>query len=308
MTIDMRHLRCALAAYDQGSLRKAALALGIRQVTVSRNIEAIETRVGYTLFIRQRNGVHPTTEGMDFLHMARRIVRDMENLTGDRGAVRRSRGSHLTIGFYTSISAGQLRATLLEFRNRFPDMQWRLVGGTRREILKGVEEGHIDVGIVTTRGLVWPDASLPLWPERCVAALPASHLLAGQTVIEWSQLRGDRFLTSTIDPGTDIAALIRFYLQRGSFHPVIAEHETSLHILKPFVAEGRGIVIDCESSTGETLPGVIYREIRHENLPSELRFTACWSRNNPNPSLTAFLALLRERHPDFASGSADGTA
>ncbi|MFT9089928.1 MAG: LysR family substrate-binding domain-containing protein [Gluconacetobacter sp.] len=233
--------------------------------------------------------------------MARRIVRDMDILTGDRSTVRRNRADHLTIGFYTSVSAGQLRATLLEFRNRFPDMQWRLVGGTRRSILKGVEEGHIDVAIVTTHGLVWPDVSLMLWPERCVAVLPESHRLAGQRIIEWGQLRGERFLTSTVDPGSEITAMIRFHLQRESHHPVIIEHETSLQILKPFVAEGRGILIDCESGTGESLAGLTYRELRHENTPSELRFTACWLRNNPNRALAAFLTLLRERHPDLSA-------
>lgn len=307
MTIDMRHLRCALAALEQGSLRKAATILGLRQITVARHIQAIETRVGYSLFVRQRNGVHPTTDGMDFLHMARRILRDMDRLIADPETVRRSRAERLTIGFYTSVSAGNLKATLAEFRARYPDLQWRLVGGSRRDLLKGVERGDIDVAIVTAGGLLWSDASLPLWPERCIAVIPTSHPLAAESVLEWTMLRKERFLTSTVDPGPEISAAIRFHLHRGSYRPVIVEHETSLHILRPFVSEGRGLLLDCESSTGETVAGLTYREIRHENVPSEIRFTACWSQHNPNRSLATFLTLLRERYPDL-SGRTDSTS
>jgi DNA-binding transcriptional LysR family regulator len=307
MTIDVRHLRCALAALEQGSLRKAATALGLRQVTVARHIEAIETRIGYSLFVRQRNGVHPTTDGMDFLHVARRLLRDMDRLIADPETVRRNRVERLTIGFYTSVSAGNLRATLTEFRTRCPDLQLRLVGGSRRDLLKGVECGDIDVAIVTASGLLWPDASLPLWPERCVILLPNSHPLAAETVLEWAMLRKERFLTSTVDPGPEISEIIRFHLHRGSYRPVIVEHETSLHILRPLVAEGRGLLLDCESSTGECGTGLTYREIRHENMPSEIRFAACWSQNNPNRSLGTFLTLLRERYPDL-SGRTDPTS
>lgn len=307
MMIDIRHLRCALAALEQGSLRKAATVLGLRQVTVARHIQAIETHVGYALFVRQRNGVHPTTDGMDFLHMARRILRGMEQLTAGPEAVRRGRAERLTIGFYTSVSTGNLKATLAEFRTRIPNLQWRLVGGSRRGLLRGVENGDIDVAIVTTGGLLWSGASLPLWPERCVAALPTSHPLAAETVLEWTMLRKERFLTSTFDPGPEISEVIRFHLHRGSYQPAIVEHETSLHILRPFVAEGCGLLLDCESSSGECVAGLTYREIRHDNVPSEIRFAACWSQNNPNRSLTAFLSLLRERYPDL-SGRTDSTS
>nr|WP_165925951.1 LysR substrate-binding domain-containing protein [Acetobacter fabarum] len=141
--------------------------------------------------------------------------------------------------------------------------------------------------------------SLPLWPERCIAVLPAKHPLAGEAVLEWMMLKKERFLVSSLDPGQELTRIIRACLGRSSHHPTLIEHDIPLASLRPFVSEDRGIMIDCESSTGETLPGIVYRELRFENAPSELRFAACWLRSNPSRPLASFLSLLRERYPDL---------
>lgn len=299
MTIETRHLRYAIAALEHGSIRKAALKLGVRQMTVVRHIQAIENRIGYSLFTRRRDGVHPTENGTDFMQAARRILRDMESLTANTHSSRHTRGDRISIGFYTSVSAGNLRATLSEFRNRYPELQWRLVGGRRRELLAEVEHGRIDIAIVTAGELDWTDGFLSLWPERCIAVLPEDHPFASEAVLEWLLLKNERFLVSGLDPGQELTRIIRACLRRGNHHPTVIEHEITLSSLRPFVSEGRGIMIDCESSIGETMPGIIYREIRHENIPSELRFAACWLRNNPSKALASFLSLLRERYPDL---------
>ena len=316
MTIETRHLRYAIAALEQGSIRKAALKLGVRQMTVVRHIEALENHVGYSLFTRRRDGVHPTDDGTTFMQAARRILQDMESLSANTRSSRHKRGERIAIGFYTSVSTGNLRATLTEFRSRYPDLQWRLVGGTRRELLAALERGHIDIAIVTAGELNWPEGSLPLWPERCIAVLPAQHPLAGEAVLEWMMLKKERFLVSSLDPGQELTRIIRACLGRGSHHPTLIEHDIPLASLRPFVSEDRGIMIDCESSTGETLPGIVYRELRFENAPSELRFAACWLRSNPSRPLASFLSLLRERYPDLipptsseppANGAVSGT-
>ncbi|MBV0888843.1 LysR family transcriptional regulator [Komagataeibacter oboediens] len=306
MTIETHHLRYAITALEQGSIRKAALKLGVQQMTIVRHIEAIENRIGYSLFTRRRDGVHPTDDGGDFMQAARRILRDMESLTATTRSSRHTRGTRISIGFYTSVSTGNLRATLSEFRHRHPDLQWRLFEGTRRELLAEVGRGQIDIVIVTAGDLVWPEGFLPLWPERCVAVLPTHHPLAAEAILEWSMLKAEHFLVSSLDPGQELTRIIRSCLHRGSHHPALTEHEITLSSLRPFVGEGRGIMIDCESSTGETLPGVTYREIRHENIPSELRFAACWLRNNPSRPLASFLALLRERYPDLTPPASPG--
>lgn len=71
---DWNELRFFLAAWEARSFSKAAAALGVGQATVSRQIAALEERVGHSLFDRTQNGLvatraaellHPYAESME---------------------------------------------------------------------------------------------------------------------------------------------------------------------------------------------------------------------------------------------------
>jgi Bacterial regulatory helix-turn-helix protein, lysR family len=72
--IDLRHLRCAVAAADYGSFRQAAEALKIQQSTLSRSILELERATSATLFKRSPGGVVVSTLGGDFVRMARSVL------------------------------------------------------------------------------------------------------------------------------------------------------------------------------------------------------------------------------------------
>jgi len=52
--------RSFLAVLQEGSLSGAARALGLTQPTITRHIEALETCIGFELFVRSQQGVSPT--------------------------------------------------------------------------------------------------------------------------------------------------------------------------------------------------------------------------------------------------------
>ena len=60
---ELRHLRYAVAAADQGSFRRAALAMNIQESAVSRRIRDLEDEIGAALFIRHTGGVTLTQAG-----------------------------------------------------------------------------------------------------------------------------------------------------------------------------------------------------------------------------------------------------
>lgn len=54
--LDVRHLRVLCAIADSGSLRKAALQLGMTQPSLTTQLHRIERAVGGTLFTREQTG------------------------------------------------------------------------------------------------------------------------------------------------------------------------------------------------------------------------------------------------------------
>lgn len=114
--VDLAHLRYTVAAADHGSFRRAADALLLRQSTLSRCVRRLEELLGMTDFERSSGGVVATRSGRDFLRMARSFLEQMEALTTFAHSTGRGTAGRLAIGFFTSFSAGNLRATLADFR------------------------------------------------------------------------------------------------------------------------------------------------------------------------------------------------
>src|SRR5467141_3740051 len=58
--------------------------------------------------------------GRDFLHVARSILEQVDSLVTKAHRTGRGETGRLTIGFYTSLTAGNLRATLVDYARRVP--------------------------------------------------------------------------------------------------------------------------------------------------------------------------------------------
>jgi DNA-binding transcriptional LysR family regulator len=96
VALDLRFLRYAVIAAEQGSFRKAATLLGLSQASVSRRIDILESRLGFKLFCRTPGGVSLTLVGERFLaeaikgidHLDRAIHMAASTSRGERGIVR----------------------------------------------------------------------------------------------------------------------------------------------------------------------------------------------------------------------------
>ena len=81
-----------------------------------------------------------------------------------------------------SLSAGNLRATLLDHRHRFPEVDTYLVDGSSDNLISELANSAIDVAVVAEPNPRWSDRSLTVWSERVVAALPENHPLTRRDV------------------------------------------------------------------------------------------------------------------------------
>jgi DNA-binding transcriptional LysR family regulator len=123
LAVDLVHLRYAVAAADHGSFRRAAEALLLRQSTLSRCIRQLEERIEMIVFKRSSGGVRATQAGRGFLRMARSILEQMDTLVASTHSTGRGEAGRLAIGFHTSLSVGNLGATLIDYAYRFPRVE-----------------------------------------------------------------------------------------------------------------------------------------------------------------------------------------
>lgn len=295
--IELQHLQYAVAAAEHGSLRQAAEALLVRQSTLSRCVRQLEQSIGVIVFDRSSGGVRATHAGRHFLRIARSILEQMDALVTHTHSTGRGEAGKLTVGFYTSLSAGNLRATLTDFKQRFPKVELGMAERSRARLVAALRNGALDIAIVTGDAPIQDNKALSLWSERTLVALPKGHSLADREAVYWTDLRSETLVLSHYDPGRELEDLVLSKLVSPEDRPRIERHDVSRGIIKSLVSLGFGISLVTESDAGASFSGLIYRELRDGTGPSRIGYSAHWRAENNNPALSSFLKLLGERYP-----------
>ena len=292
--IELDALVQTLMAAEQGSFHKAGSLLGVRPSTISRRVRQLESRIGVSLFERHRHGIRPTDAGKLFLESTRRIVGDLEALLTNARTAGRGESGWLRIGLYVSLSSGPLRETLLAYMDRFPDVEVRIIDEGRHGLMERLNSGALDVVIVAGQIFSGTHEVLPLWSERILLAVPENHRLAGQPVVSWDDLRRERILLSSRDPGPELRDALIAKLNGTGVLPMVVQTSADRDTVIGLVALRRSLTLLYGSNAGVVHPDVAYREIsgRTKTLPP--RYFACWHSCNDNPALRQFLRLLRE--------------
>ncbi len=302
MPTELRDLRWAITAARYRSLRRAAEELNVRQSTLSRRLRGLEYRLGAALFERTNGGTHPTPIGRDFLEMARRIIDETDAAFARLKAMSSGQAGRLTIGVYVSLATGNLRATLAEYRHRFPDVDVHTVDGAHDRLLCDMVSSSVDVAIMTTYYPGWDGHKLPLWSERVIAAVPEGHPLTEKTLLQWTDLAGEPLLVQQRGAGPEMQRLLASKLDPLGVQRFLHQ-DVSVDRLMGLVGAGFGICLILEGATGARYDGVAYREVHDHDGPVRFNFAAYWRETNGNPTLQTFLDILLERYPDLACRS-----
>lgn len=294
--LTLQHLRYATSAAEHGSFRRAAEALLVRQSTLSRCVGQLEETIGTTVFERSSGGVRATSAGRSFLRGARSILEQLDALVAVASRTGRGESGRLAIGFYTSISAGNFRGSLIEFHRRNPQIEIEMVEKSRQRLAAGVRNGVFDIAIVIGAAPIPECYSASLWSERIIVALLEAHPLASKEAVYWTDLKGERLLLSRQDPGPELQEIIVAKLASGD-RPNIQLHDVSRGSLWNLVSAGFGVTLLTEATVGTNFVGVVYKEMRDTTEPTRIGYSAHWRPDNENPALKTFLNLLAERYP-----------
>ena len=296
MSFDVRQLRYAIAAADHGSFYRAARALGIEQSSLSRNISKLEHSIGMPIFERSRAGVSTTVAGDAFLRGARPMVASADRLVLMMRAAGQGRAGGLRLGHNSSISAGNLRATMISWHQAEPDVDVDCVEMNRSVLLAGLDTGEVDIAVLM--GAIRYDGYQieTFWSERMFVALPAANPLAQRELVHWTDLRNERFALTAADPGPELRDFLLSRLAASGVKPEIRIHQCSRETILSVLGGRNHVTLVCEGSTGMHYPDVVYRPIYGEQGPALIAYSGYWSGDNRNPALRRFLDFIKSRY------------
>lgn len=147
--MDTELARTFLSVAAAGSFVAAAERLHVTQSTVSTRIRALEQRLGCPLFVRNKAGAALTDAGRRFQKHAALLVRTVEQARHDVGLPRGSRAS-VVVGARIGLWDGLLLDWLAWLRRSAADVSIRAEIGFEPDLMQGLIDGRIDIGIMYT--------------------------------------------------------------------------------------------------------------------------------------------------------------
>lgn len=147
--MDTELARTFLTVAATGNFVAAAARLHVTQSTVSARIHTLETTLGARLFHRGRNGAELTASGKRFMRHAKHLVRTVEQARHDVGLPHGFRDV-LTLSGRIALWEGFLPHWVAWMREAEPDVSLRLEIGFEQDIMQGLIEGTVDIGVMYT--------------------------------------------------------------------------------------------------------------------------------------------------------------
>lgn len=296
MPFDIRQLRYVIAAADHRSFQRAAETFQVKPSTLSRSILRLEHCLRAKLFTRTRSGVSTTAVGRDFVCEARQLVCRVDRLVTSIRTAGQGRTGDLVVGHNSPLSAGNLRATLFDFRDKFPTVEFNGIEAQHDDLVSGIREGRIDIAIATGEARYPGLTQASFWSERLLVAMSAGHNLASRELLHWSDLQQETFLLSANDPGPKFHDMLLGRLSGFGSRPKVRMHAVSRETIMSLLGGGLDVTITCEAGAGVQYPDVVLREVHDAHGLCMVGYSGYWRHDNTNPALRSFLSFIRNRY------------
>ena len=228
--IELRLIRQALALQRHQNFARAAHALNLTQPSLSRSIALLEDAVGVRLFDRGPKQVVPTVFGEILLERGAEMLRAETELVREIHLLASLETGKLVIGaapYPTSIFVGSAVARLA---SAYPKLKLRVITGDADMIMREVQAGECDVGLVAASALEdRPKLKLDLLSSYPMyLACRPGHPLAGVAKPSMATIMQFPLVSSLLGP--EAAGLLKGFDRAGQTDPDSGMFRPAIHV------------------------------------------------------------------------------
>lgn len=291
--MELRHLRYFNAVATELHFGRAAEKLHIAQPPLSKQIQDLETELGFELFIRTKRSVALTPAGQVFLIEVDQIFQKLDRAIDIGRKTSRGELGQISIGFVGSATYNILPVMLRQFRDRYPDVQIELHELTTDRQLVWLREGKIDIGLIRPQNISLDFGSQIIFRESLVVALPSNHHLANLATIELSLLATEPFILFARQLAPGLYDPIITICQAAGFSPQVVQECTQMQTIVSLVSANMGISILPASIQEDKRQGVVYKLITAGSDIDQLATIAIiWRLNDDSPTMKRLLEIV----------------
>ncbi|MBK8357481.1 MAG: LysR family transcriptional regulator [Comamonadaceae bacterium] len=146
--MDLKQLEYFVRVAELGGFTRAAIALGVAQPALSRQVRLLEVELRQTLLARNGRGATPTEAGKLLLEHARGILHQVDRAREELGRVRGALAGRVAIGLPPSLARVLTVPLTRAFRQQMPDAQLSISEGLSVTMQEWLVNGRLDIAVL----------------------------------------------------------------------------------------------------------------------------------------------------------------
>jgi len=265
----LRQLATFLAAVDDGSVSGAARRFNLTQPAASQQLRQLERSLGVRLLERAGGRLMPTAAGAAIAAPARRAQAAAADVIAAAAAHRTGEAGQVRLGTGATACIYLLPPLLAKLRRRMPGLAITIATGNTPEILRRLEAGDLDIGLVT---LVARSSRIltaaRLFSDPLVAVMPATMAPAAARLIASQLVRLPLVL---YEPGGNTRAVLDAWFRRARVSPRPMMELGSVEAIKAVIAGGLCASVLPQLALAKPIPGTVTRQL-HPTVARELGY------------------------------------
>ena len=239
----LRQLKYLLAVVDNGlNITSAAERLYTSQPGISKQLRQLEREIGVTIFTRKgKSLVALTPGGQSIVELARRILRDVENIRNLGRELRAEQEGSLSIATTHTQARYVLPEIISKFHLRYPNVNLELHQGTSEQIAALVHENRVDFAIATESHELFPELNLlPCFQWDRIVLTPQDHELAADEDDLTLEKLAQHPLVTYVFSSSRESSFLNAFAERH-LEPQVVFTARDADVIKTYVRMGMGV-------------------------------------------------------------------
>ncbi len=146
--MEIQILNYFLEIAREGNMTRASKSLHISQSSLSKQMKELENELGKPLFIRTRQGLSLTDEGMLLRKRAEDIVAMVDKTTAEFASLDEITGGDIHIGCAESYLIKYLARGIKTFKANYPLLKFHLFSGDTSLVTEHLDRGLLDFAVI----------------------------------------------------------------------------------------------------------------------------------------------------------------
>lgn len=249
---------------EQGSLTKAAAALGISQPALSSGLTVLEKSLGYKLFNRRTVPVSFTPEGEVYYSYIQRVRVLNADLEKRIGALSDESENRAVIGGPAVYVESMLAEAVIQLGKRNPEYRFSLKTASLPELIRAASTGEIHCFVSTSAALPEHFTRIPVRHESLYLVIPEDDPAFAGGEPDYSLLNGKKMIF--LEENQPLQKSINEFFDRFSIRMESAVTVNQVSTALSLALRGGGICIASGESLNEK---VNLQGVRIWPLPDE---------------------------------------